>query len=50
MLISSFIVYSIIAMLTQSYISLVNTQLLYCSQIWKLVLIKDIQSLEQIQH
>ena len=50
MLISSFIVYSIIAMLTQSYISLVNSQLLYCSQIWRPVLIKDIQSLEQIQH
>ena len=49
MLISSFIVYSIIAMLTQSYISLVNTQLLYCSQIWRPVLIKDIQSLEQMQ-
>jgi len=34
--------------LTQSYISLVHSQLLYCSQIWRPVLIKDIQSLEQI--
>ena len=31
------------------YISLVRSQLLYGSQIWKPALIKDIKSLEQIQ-
>ena len=32
------------------YISLVRSQLLYASQIWRPVLIKDIKRLEQIQH
>ena len=31
------------------YISLVWSQLLYCSQLWRLQLIKDIQRLERIQ-
>jgi len=33
----------------QSFISLVRSQLLYCSQIWKPQLIKDILTLECIQ-
>jgi len=32
------------------YISMVRSQLLYCTQIWHLHLMKDILSLEQIQH
>ena len=31
------------------YISLVRSNLAYCSQLWKPVLVKDIQSLEQLQ-
>ena len=31
------------------YISLVRSQLLYCSQLWRLQLIKDVQKLESIQ-
>ena len=33
----------------QLYISLLWSQLLYCSQLWRLQLIKDIQKLERIQ-
>ena len=32
------------------YISLVRSQLLYCSQLWRPQLIRDIQNLERIQH
>ena len=31
------------------YISLVRSQLLYCSQLWRPYLIKDIQTLERVQ-
>jgi len=37
------------ATLTKLYISLVRSQLLYCTQLWQPHLIKDILSLEQIQ-
>jgi len=34
----------------QLYISLIRSHLGYCSQLWRPVLVKDIQSLEQFQH
>ena len=34
----------------QLYISLVHSQVLYCSQLWWSQLLQDIQSLENIQH
>ena len=32
------------------YLSLVRSQLMYCSQLWRPNLIKDIHSLERVQH
>jgi len=33
----------------QLYISLIRSQVMYCSQIWKSQLIKDIHTLERVQ-
>ena len=43
-------IYIYIYMYIYIYISLVRSQVLYCSQIWRTQLLKDIQSLERIQH